>query len=186
MRKCAIVMIVVAGSLLVGGCTGTIIKEGAGLALGAKGSVTPLMPTQAPPPRTLGVYQRFELGKFTDDMAGLVPPALFQELPGQFGRALAGKKIANAPSGRTLLIRGKVLHYEDSSTVGKAVGPVEFVVAQVEFVDKDSGKVLGRANCVGRTTARVNWGVAKKAEGLARAIANWIDHRYPEDMRIEE
>ena len=186
MSKYAIVTIGIAACLF-GGCTGTIIKEGAGAVMGAKGSVTPLAPVQsAPPARTLGPYQRFELGTFTDDMAGLVPPALFEDLPGEFLKALAKKKIRNAATGRTLLIRGKVLHYEDSSTVGKAVGPVEFVVAQVEFVDKGTGQVLGRANCVGLTTARVNLGVGKKAEGLGKAIANWIDQRYPEDLRIQD
>ena len=56
---------------------------------------------------------------------------------------------------------------------------LEFAVARVEFVDKDSGKVLGRSSCVGRTTERVNLGVGKKAEGLAKAIVKWIDARYP-------
>ncbi len=181
----AAVMIVAIAGILAGGCTGTAIKEGVGLAFGAKGSVTSL--TGSPPSpavRPLRPYQRFELSNFTDDMAGLVPPELFRRLPAAFRKAMADKKIRNAAAGKTLLIRGKVLHYEDSSMVSKALGPAEFVVAQVEFVDKETGKVLGRANCVGRTSARVNIGVGKKAEGLGRAIANWIDQRYPEDMRI--
>ncbi len=78
-----------------------------------------------------------------------------------------------------------MLHYEDSSVVGKALGPLEFVVARVQFVDKDSGKVLATVNCVGRTTTRVNLGVARKAEGLAKAIVRWIDERYPKDKRLE-
>jgi hypothetical protein len=46
-------------------------------------------------------------------------------------------------------------------------------------VDKDTGKVLGSANCIGRTAERVNIGVEKKAEGLSKAFIAWIESRYP-------
>ena len=183
-RGFAWLTVVLAGAAL-GGCS-TAIKEGVGLATGARGSVTVVESALAgKESRPLGVYRRFELGELTDDMGGRVPPELFSLLPAAFEKALAAKKIPNAPAGKTLLIRGKVLHYEDSSVVGKALGPLEFVVARVQFVDKDSGKVLATANCVGRTTTRVNLGVARKAEGLAKAIVRWIDERYPKDRRLE-
>jgi hypothetical protein len=176
----------VALTLSAGGCTRGI-KEAVGVVRGAKGSLTVLDPISADAQaRPLGAYQRFELAGFADDMSGKVPGDLFKFLPEAFDAALAEKKIPNATSGKTLLIRGKVVHYEDSSTVGMALGPLEFVVARVEFMDKGSGRAVGVANCVGLTTESVNVGVAKKAQGLAKAIVKWIDKRYPEDQRIED
>ncbi|OPX25112.1 MAG: hypothetical protein B1H04_00685 [Planctomycetales bacterium 4484_123] len=171
--------------VMLGGCS-TALKETVGLATGARGSVTVLEESlAAKEAKPLGAYERFELEALADDMGGQVPPELFSHLPRAFEKALAAKKIPNARAGKTLLIRGKVLHYEDSSVVGKALGPLEFVVARVQFVDKGTGKVLATANCVGRTTTRVNLGVARKAEGLARAIVKWIDERFPQDKRLE-
>ena len=165
---------------LVGGC-GTIVKEGVGVAMGAKGVFTPIQPVAATKDqRPLGGYERIELVRFTDDFGGKVPPALWQHLPGEFQKQLAEKKLPNRPQGKTLLLRGKILHYEDENLVGLVVGPLEEVVVRVELVDKASGKVLGVANCIGRTTTRVNSGVENKAEGLAKALASWIASRYPE------
>jgi hypothetical protein len=63
--------------------------------------------------------------------------------------------------------------------MGYAFGNFEEVLARVEFVDKATNKVMGTANCIGRTAETVNVGVETKAEGLAKAIVNWIADRYP-------
>ena len=174
-----------AALLAASGCT-TALKEGAGAALGAKGSVTPLQSTVSENQDALSAYGRFELGRFTDGMNGKTPTNLLTLLPEAFRHELAEKGIPSEGSGKTILVRGKILHYEDSSTVGMALGPVEFVVARVEFVDKDQGRVVAVANCVGRTGTRVNLGVAKKAQGLARAIVKWIDKRFPKEKRLDD
>lgn len=165
---------------LVGGC-GTAIGEGAALAMGAKGEPTTIQAVSA----NLGVYQRFELGTITDDMGGKVPRELLTLLPGAFAKELEDEKIPNAHSGKTLLIQGKILHYQGASSMAVATAGVEFVVARIELVDKDSGQVLGVANCAGWTSKRVTLGVPEKAQGLAKAIVKWIDNRYPEDRRIK-
>ena len=167
-------------AMAVSGCT-TFIKEGAGAAMGAKGAYMPIQPigsTKAD--RPLAVYQRFELGKITDDIGGKTPPSLLEHLPGAFAEEIGKAKLPNQTDGKTMLIRGVIIHYESASTLGAAIGPLEEVVVRTEFVDKDSGKVLGTGNCIGRTTNRVNLGVKKKAEGLARAFVKWIKARYPE------
>lgn len=175
---------IVALAALLGGCF-TVVKEGVGVARGAKGTVTVRQAIAADEQaRPLGVYERFEL-RITDATDGKTPAQLLARLPEEFSKQLTGKKIPNARSGKTLLINAEILHYEDSSAVGLALGPLEFVVAKVEFVDESSKRRIGLANCVGRTTERVNLGVAKKAEGLAKAIVNWIDENYPQDKRVE-
>ncbi len=165
---------------MIGGC-GTAIGEGAALAMGAKGSPTPIKAVST----NLGIYQRFELGTITDDMAGKVPRQLFTLLPGAFAEELKEEKIPNARSGKTLLIQGKVLHYESAPPSAKALAGVEFIVARIELVDKDSGQVLGVANCAGWTDKRITLGVPEKAQGLARAIVKWIDKHYPENQRTK-
>ena len=166
------------------GCISRIAKEGIGVARGASGLYAPVQPVDVDQEaRPLGEYKRFELGQITDDFGGKVPAELWTSLDEHFPEQLAAKKLPNDPAGKTLLVRGKVLHYEDASRLGLALGPLEEVVARVELVDKDSGRILGVANCIGRTTESVNSGVPKKGEGLAKAIVAWIDSRYPKEGR---
>ncbi len=181
MNRRAMLMVSLVGlTALIGGC-GTAIGEGAALAMGAKGESTPIKAVST----NLGAYRRFELGTLTDDMGGKVPRQLFTLLPGAFAKELKEEKIPNAVSGKTLLIRGKVLHYESAPSSAKALAGVEFVVAQMELVDKDSGQVLGVANCAGWTDKRTTLGVPEKAQGLARAIVGWIGNHYPKNQRTK-
>jgi len=169
--------------LLAGGCS-RLLKEGLGGATGAKGVAIDLKPVATTSSdRPLGAYERFELGSITDGISGRTPADLLTQLPAEFVKQLAAKKLPNPASGRTLLIRGEILHYEASGLFGQAFGPLEEVIARIELVDKDSGNVLGVANCVGRTKESVNMGVRAKAEGLAKAIVGWIDKLYPDDKR---
>lgn len=161
------------------GCT-TAIKEGVGVARGAKGVYAPIQPVAAvAETRPLGIYKRFELGEFVDDFGGKVPAGLMPAFRRAFASQIADNKLPNEPQGKTLLIRGRLLHYESASTLAVAIGPLEQVIARVELVDKDTGQVLGVANCIGRTTTRVNVGVDKKGDGLAKAIVSWLAARYP-------
>jgi len=177
------VMLLTAASML--GCS-TAAKETVGLFTGAKGLYAPIKPVAADQTaRPLGQYRHFELGAITDDFGGNVPGGLISHLRQAFPEAIADAKLPNEPGGKTLLIRGRILHYEDAGTLGFAIGPLEEVVARLEMVDKDSGQVLGEANCIGRTTTRTTLGVANKGRGLAKAIASWIDKRYPEEGRAE-
>ena len=168
---------------LVSGCISRAAREGIGAVRGGRGTWIVLDSGKTV---QLDSYKRFELGNFTDGMHGKAPSELLAYLPAEFEKALADKKIPNAPDGKTLLIRGKILHYEDASLLGEIISPLEEVVARVEFVDKDTGKVICVANCVGRTRESINSGIRTKAQGLARAIVGWIDHHYPKDKRIRE
>jgi len=163
-----------------GGCISRGIKEAVGVARGAKGIYAPIDPVASnKEAKPLGQYSRFEMGAFTDDMDGKSPPSLLGDLRVAFDIAIQESPLPIQAGGKTLLVRGRILHYENADMVGQALGPLEEVVARVELVDKDSGKVLGVANCIGRTTESVNTGVEKKAQGLAKAIVDWIVSRYP-------
>ncbi|MGC9453787.1 MAG: hypothetical protein ACP5HU_02890 [Phycisphaerae bacterium] len=179
MKRNIALMLLVTAVAAAAGCS-RAIKEGVGVARGAKGFYAPIDPV-APTDeeRPLGEYSRFEIGEFRDDFAGKTPRELFRLLPAEFEKQLVERELPNESGGKTLIARGRVLHYEDSSLLANAISPLEQVIARVELVDADSGRVIGTANCVGRTQESLNSGVQKKAEGLAKAIAEWIADRYP-------
>lgn len=180
MRKQLVtVTILVAAVLSCGGC-GRFFGEGLEAVRGAKGNYIALQPPgwdrlQAP----LSEYSDFKLGAIEDSFGGLVPPELFQVLEGKFERELVEAKLPTKPGGKTLLIRGKIYHYEKSGLFGNVFGPHEEVVARMELVDKKTGKVIAIANCIGRTNKSVNLGVDKKADGLVKAIVKWLASGYP-------
>jgi hypothetical protein len=175
---------------LAGGCYSRLAKEGLGVVAGAKGILVVTSGIgENDPACPLGSYQRFELGKFTDDMGGRAPAELFACLPEEFAKALRAAKIPNARSGKTLLVRGKVIYYEEADKLtDQAFGPLEEVVARVEFVDISGAaeRVLAKADCVGRSNATTTQGVGMKAEGLAKALVKWISSNYPKEQRVKE
>ena len=180
MRKAALLATALAAASVLNGCISRGIKEGVGAVRGGKGVYAPVpRPPGGETGTLLAGYTRFELGQITDSFGGQVPAELLRLLPGEFDKALAAKKITNAPGGKTAVIRGQILHYEAEGLMGLAFGDFEEVISRLELVDKASGKVLARANCIGRSTESVNRGVKTKAEGLARAIAEWIAKNYP-------
>ena len=179
LRKFALGIVLVCAGVASVECT-TAAQEGIGIVVGAKGIYVEIKPVASGKiSDSLAAYDRFELEEFTDAFGGNVPPQLLAQLPVKFEQQLAARKIPNQSGGKTLLIRGRIMHYEDKSTVGVVLGPIEEVLVRVELIDKSTGRVLGEANCLGRTTERVNIGVEKKAEGLAKAIADWIAAHYP-------
>ena len=181
MKKLApLVVLALAAAMMAPGCTGTIIKETVGVARGAKGTFMPIQPVALDKKaRPLGAYERFEIGRITDDIGGKTPGNFLALLPKAFEKQIDKAKLPNKPGGKTAVFQGKIIHYESSGTLGFALGPLEEVIVRAELVDKDSGKVLGVANCIGRTTERVNVGVDEKADGLAKAFVKWLEARVP-------
>jgi len=161
-----------------GGCM-RAISEGVGLATGPK-AVTSAVSPISPIPRDVSLmrYANFEL-QFTDNFGGRTPPEVFWRLGPEFERAMAKKNIRINRNGRTLLVRGEILHYETASHLDHVFGPLEELIARVTFIDKPTGKTLGVYNCIGRSTHSVNIGLDKKIEGLAKAVATVIANHYP-------
>jgi len=170
--KILITCLVLAGAAT--GCISRIAKEGLATARGVKGVHAPVREAAS-----LVAYRRIELGEITDDFGGKVPAGMWAPFKDEFQKQLAEKKLPDDPSGKTLVVRGRILHFEVDRALGHAFGPLEEVLARIELVDKDSGKVLGTANCIGRSTTTKNSGVAKKGRGLAKAIVSWLASRYP-------
>jgi len=186
MRHISLLLIVLLVAVLATGCT-TAIKEGVGIARGASGSVVPLQPVSADPDaKPLGEYQNFELGAIQDGIRGKAPADFLSYLPQDFRNQCVEKRLPMVPGGKTLVIRGTIEHYESENLVGVIVGPLEEVLIRGEMVDKDTGQVLATANLIGRTTERVNQGVKKKSEGMAKAMTDWILLRFPKDRLVQK
>lgn len=152
------------------------VDEGIDVFRGAEGVSAVIKPIDS----SLGEYRRFEVVDFQDQAALGVPSVLKQTLPAYVAEGLADKKIPNESTGKTLRIAGTYIYYEDAKTVTEQVfGPFEEVLARVQFTDAQSGRVLGEAYCVGRSTTSVASGAENKAKGLAKAIVKLIDQRYP-------
>jgi hypothetical protein len=184
MGKLRLIIIFLLATFVAQGCIGRAVKEGLGTARGASGTYAQIMalsPEKGAP--VLAKYRNFELGKIEDGIGGLVPGDFMVYLPADFEDQLAKKHLPMEKGGKTLIVRGVIIHYESASTMGQVMGPFEEVIMRTELVDKDTGNILGVANCVGRTQETVNQGVKKKAEGLAKAIANWIGEYYPKAGR---
>lgn len=179
-RRQLLLLVVIAAAAFLPGCS-TAIKEGFSVVKGASGIVAPVRPLAASEDaRPLGDYTHFELTRLRDNFGGKVPSGFWADLDEAFAQEIERHKLPDDPSGKTLLIRGEIIHYESADIVAFALGPVEEVVARIELVDQDSGNVLAEGNCIGRTKSRVNAGVRTKAQGLAKAMVSWISNRYPE------
>jgi hypothetical protein len=163
-----------------GGCSRGL-SEAIGQFTGAKG-IPVIIDPMSPSKRDLALmqYTHFEIQPFRDNFGGRTPPELIRMLPTKFYVELAKKGIPDRRGGRTLLVRGQFIHFEDSrNAMGQVFGPFEEAIARVELVDKSTGRVLGVANCIGRSEETVNQGIEKKAEGVAEAIVDWIGVHYP-------
>ena len=172
MKSRIVLAVVVACVAASTGCT-TALKEGVGVIRGPKGIAAPVQPVQ----RDLGGYTTFQIGAIEDPYNQL-PAGFMDQVRVDFQNQISDSKLPSG-SGKRLMLRGVVLYYESSDTLGMAFGPLEEVIVRTEMVDVDSGTVLGAANCIGRTTERVNLGASKKAEGLAKAFVDWILKNHP-------
>jgi hypothetical protein len=167
------------------GCEGRLISEGMEKGLGPTAFALQTEPKLPDAPNYLASYRNFELGPVRVEFPD-TPPTFVGDLQRKFYDQLAGKELPTDRSGKTLLVNVTVLAYQAAASYHKALGPTEEVVASVELVDKASGKVLGRAICIGRTYQSVGMSVKWKAWGLSRAIVNdLIDPHYPKAGRRE-
>ena len=166
------------------GCVGRAINEGVEETLGPTAMTFPLDPKWSEgDTAVLGSYRNFELAPLKSEFPD-TPAEFLSYFPARFREQLADKALPMLTGGKTAIITVTVLAYQPASSIHKALGPTEEVVARVELTDKGTGQVIGRAVCIGRTYQSVGLGTKWKAWGLARAIVNeWIDKHYPREGR---
>lgn len=136
--------------------------------------------------KALEAYKRFELGEVKNMTGKFMPPAFMTYLPAQFNAQLAKSDLPKEASGKSLVFRVTIIHYEAAGTVDNVFGPFEEVVARVELVDKDGGQVIGQGVAVSRSEKSVNLGPEKKAQGLAKALIKWASDYYPKPLEPQK
>ena len=162
------------------GCMERMVGEGMAAATGPKGAYFEEKPlAEKKDHKALEAYKRFELGEVKNMTGKFMPPAFMTYLPEQFGQQLSKSDLPKESSGKALAFRVTVIHYEAADAMESAFGPFEEVVARVELVDKDDGRVIGQGVAVTRSEKSVNLGPEKKAQGLAKALINWASDYYP-------
>jgi hypothetical protein len=175
MKRTAIVLALVGIVFLSGGCVSRAFKEVTGGVQQGKGRAFEAQAPSTP----LGMYANIEVGTFSNSFGGVTPGDFMGLLPAQITEQLRDKKLPVGGTGKTLVITGDVIYYETAPKTGQLFGPLEEAIANVRLVDKSTGKVVGRACCIGRTNSTSSQGPASKANGLAKAIAGWIAKHSP-------
>ena len=124
-------------------------------------------------------YSKVQIENFTNTGITTMPADMNQILRVTLAERIAKlkpKKTILTPSPeRVLLVRGQYLYYEEAGGIlDQAFGPFEEIITLVEHVDQPSGKVVAKGYCVGRTGTTRLQGPKRKAEGLAKAIIDFI------------
>jgi len=185
MKRFSVMLAFVCAVAMTQGCS-RAISEGIEKVLGPTGKILPMEPKWPEKDSTyLAAYQNIELAPLKSEFPD-TPAQFMSYFPMKFGEQLASKGLPAGRGGKTLLVHVDIVAYQPVSSYNKALGPTEEVVARVELIDKDSGKLIGKAMAIGRTYQSVGLGPKWKAWGLARAIVNeWINGYYPKEGRHE-
>lgn len=166
-RTMIMTLTAVAVSILSLGCVGRLISEGVGGATGASGKVVEIGMTP-----DLTKYKGLRIEPITV-APGLQAPS---EMPAMIGSdlAAAAQKRGLMTEGQPgLKLSGQIVHYESSSTVDTAIGPLEEVVLRTKLTDA-SGNVVAEANLIGRSKATSSSGAKNVSEGVGKALGKWL------------
>ena len=69
---------------------------------------------------------------------------------------------------------GQIVHYESSSTVDTATGPLEEVVVRTKLTDAQTGTVVAEANLIGRSKSTSSSGAKQVSAGVGEALEKWL------------
>ena len=179
MKRFGLALVLLACAMISTGCVSRAIKEGVGVAFGPKGVSVPIQPIAE---NMAGKYYVFQVEPFADETPSGVPQIVKDTLAPQVQQKMAefydSRKILPQTGAESLTIRGSFIYYEDANnTTDQVFGPFEELLARVRLYS--GRRLVGEAYCVGRSTESVNKGPEKKAQGLAKAIVNWIATAYP-------
>lgn len=152
------------------GCTGRLIGEGLGAAMGASGKVVDLKPPQ---PGSLSAYKGFRIESIRVS-DGLKAPANLPELLRTELMNAAAKKGLTPGGTPGLVLSGEVLNYESAGAVDTAIGPLEEVILRATLIDAETKEVLASGNLIGRAKSTTASGAKNLSEGAGKALKKWL------------
>ncbi|HOD80182.1 MAG: hypothetical protein BWX88_00433 [Planctomycetes bacterium ADurb.Bin126] len=150
------------------GCMGRLFREGLGAATGASGKVV-----ENGPPVNLTKYKSLHIQPLTLAPGLQAPADLTDVIQGDFVAAATnrGFTLDGKPG---LKLAGEIIHYETSSTVDTAIGPLAEVIVRAKLIDAQSGQVVAQANLVGRSKATSSSGARNVSGGAGKALGKWL------------
>jgi hypothetical protein len=168
MKTTITIVMALALNLLCLGCMGRLFSEGMGQARGASGKVVETGVTA-----DLTKYKGLRIESITIAPGSQTPaemPALIQT-----DLMAVAEKRGLTPEGEPgLRLSGEIVHYETSSTVDTAIGPLAEVIVRTKLTDAQSGKVVAEANLIGRAKATSSSGVKDISAGVGKALDQWL------------
>jgi hypothetical protein len=167
-RVVTMTLTVAALSILCFGCLGRMFSEGMGAATGASGKVVATGMTP-----DLTKYKGLRIEVITVAQGSQAPAEMPDMIRADL--AAAAEKRGLRPEGAPgLKLSGEIVHYESSSTVDTAIGPLEEVVVRTKLTDAQSGAVVAEANLIGRSKATSSSGAKSVSAGVGDALDKWL------------
>jgi hypothetical protein len=167
-RLVTMTLTAVAMSILCLGCMGRMVREGMGAATGASGKVVEIGKTP-----DLTKYKSLSIQVITVAEGSQAPAGMPAMIRADF--TAAAQKQGLTPEGAPgLRLSGEIVHYESSSTVDTATGPLEEVVVRTKLTDAQTGDVVAEANLIGRSKATSSSGAKHVSAGVGEALEKWL------------
>ena len=167
-KKLTLMLMALALNLLCIGCVGRMFSEGMGQARGASGKVVEIGMTP-----DFTKYQGLRIEPITVAQGLQAPAEIPYLIQTDFGAAAEKKGLK--PQGKPgLKLSGEIVHYETSSTIDTAIGPMEEVVIRTKLIDVRSGALIAEANLIGRSKSTSSSGAKNVSLGVAKALDKWL------------
>jgi len=169
MKTTLTIMMGLALSLLCVGCLGRLFSEGMGEVRGASGKVVETGMTP-----DLTKYKSLRIESITIASGSQTPAEMPHMIQADL-KAVAEKRGLTPQGQPGLRLSGVITHYETSSTIDTAMGPLSEVIVQAKLTDTQSGNVVAEANLIGRSKASSSSNVKDLSAGVSKALGQWLD-----------
>ena len=171
--------LLVAGALL-GFCLGctTVAKQAYYTATGPQGSVLMIMMSS---PGEFARFKSLEIARFNNDIPASVGQFLVTTVQDEAVKEMQKSRyfesvtavpdfVKGKAAAPTLVLRGTILDVTSDKIPGQRLLDSNYLLAVVEVLDKETGKVLAKANLRGVVKSVADSGETPLAEGMGRAV----------------
>ena len=124
--------------------------------------------------RSLQAYTHIDFKAFKSAVGGHISENLLRDVNEKTAQKLEKleRDDLNRPEGKTLIVKGEVIHL-DSAVMRR------YIVVKVELADSSTGETLGVANITGQVEGAVR-GLGDAATGVAEGVEKLLrDHMIP-------
>ncbi len=159
------------------GCAGFVARAGLAEVTGGKGLLTVI---KNPPYGQIYKYKYVKIERFGNTVNGILPAGtisiLYASCVDELLNDHAPFKLArdNPPANQTLIIRGRIIHYNPAGGLSAVLGKFSQLICRIELVDGATSKVIGQANCIGFSKAILRAGTEELSKEVAHSLRKWL------------